>query len=295
MNCEQNFMSKMIVEFFGVRGTLPVPGKKSLRYGGNTNCVTLNVGKDYFFIFDAGTGIKELSNYLIKNHPSPILAKIFISHPHYDHINGLPFFVPLYQRGNEFEFLGTYQKHGIGLEKTIADHMDSIYFPITMEKFLARVTFHELNEETFYIDDIQIQTLLLNHPGRCLGYRIHYSGKIFCYITDNELWFKNSSRYSLEQEKRLIDFVSHADMLVIDATYSDLEYQRKTGWGHSCVTRVVEVAHLAETKMLCLYHHDPDQTDEDIDLKLKQANALLHSLQSKVRCIAPHEGEKIIL
>lgn len=285
---------QMIIDFFGVRGTLPVPGKKTLRYGGNTNCVTLRLGEEHFFIFDSGTGIKELSNHLIRENIFPIKGKIFISHPHYDHINGLPFFVPLYKKGNEFEFLGTNQ-HRISLEKVIADQMDSIYFPITMNEFSAKVSFHELQEETFYINDVKVQTILLNHPGRCLGYRIQFHDKSFCYITDNELYLKNSPYYSAHDVEKLVHFIEHTDVLLMDSTYSDAEYQRKTGWGHSSVTRVVEVAHEAKVKLLCLFHHDPDQYDVEIDLKLEHANSLLHHLNSTVRCIAPHEGQQLII
>ena len=158
---------EVIVQFWGVRGTLPVPGENTVHYGGNTNCVTLTLGRKHFFIFDAGTGIKRLSNYLIAQNKFPMSAKIFISHPHYDHINGIPFFAPLYMKGNEFDFYGA--PYGdITIEKIITGQMDSIYFPITTKEFAAKINFHDLKEETFNIDEVQIQTMLLNHPGSCL-------------------------------------------------------------------------------------------------------------------------------
>jgi len=281
-----------IVQFWGVRGTLPVPGEDTIYYGGNTNCVTLSLGRKHFFIFDAGTGIKKLSNHLLKQKRFPISAKIFLSHPHYDHINGMPFFVPLYMKGNEFEFLGA--PYGeLTIEKIIAGQMDSIYFPITLKEFAAKISFRDLSEESFNIDEVQIQTILLNHPGRCLGYRVQYNNKVFCYITDHELYLENVPYYNQFEVDRLINFIKEADILVIDTTYTDAEYVSKIGWGHSCVSRVVDIADKAKVKLLCLYHHDPDQFDKEIDFKLQEAKSLLDSCHSATRCCAPRENEII--
>jgi CheY-like chemotaxis protein len=282
----------MVIQFWGVRGTLPVPGINTIRYGGNTNCVTLHYAKKEFFIFDAGTGIKELSNHLQKLNHFPFSAKIFISHPHYDHINALPFFAPLYVKGNEFEILGCAQNE-ISIEELISAQMDSVYFPITIKEFAASLSFRNLREESICIGDLHIHTILLNHPGRCLGYRVQHKNKSFCYITDNELYLENSPNYNQFEVDRLINFIKETDVLVIDTTYTDEQYQRKIGWGHSCMSRVVDVADKAKVKLLCLYHHDPDQLDNDIDLKLKEAQSLLASRQSETQCIAPHEGYTI--
>jgi CheY-like chemotaxis protein len=285
---------EVIIQFWGVRGTLPVPDEETIFYGGNTNCVTLSLAKRYFFIFDAGTGIKKLSNYILRQKMYPLSAKIFISHPHYDHINGLPFFAPFYIKGNEFEFFGP----GLGdegIEKIIAGQMDSIYFPITVKEFAANITYHNLKEESFNIDEVNIQTIILNHPGKCLGYRIQYNNKVFCYITDHELYLENAPYYNQFEVNRLVQFINHADVLVIDTTYTDAEYVNKISWGHSCVSRVVDVADLAKVKLLCLYHHDPDQFDKDIDFKLREATSILGSRHSETKCIVPREGEKIII
>jgi len=285
---------KMVIQFWGVRGTLPVPGIKTNRYGGNTSCVTLNYAKKQFLIFDAGTGIKELSNYLIKQNKFPFSAKIFISHPHYDHINAIPFFVPLYMKGNKFEIYGSAHNE-TSIEKLISAQMDSLYFPITIKEFAANLTYRDLNEESFYIDDLHVQTILLNHPGRCLGYRVQHKNKSFCYITDHEFYLENSPYYNQFEVDRLIHFIAATNVLVIDTTYTDSEYLKKIGWGHSCVSRVIDIADKAKVKLLCLFHHDPDQLDEDIDLKVKEAKSLLKLRNSKTKCIAPHEGKIIII
>ena len=282
------------IQFWGVRGSLPVPGKKTVRYGGNTNCVTLTFGTKHFFIFDAGTGIKELSNYLVKHNKLPISAKIFITHPHYDHVQGIPFFAPLYMKGNEFEIFGVSQGEA-SIEKQISDLMDNVYFPVTTNEFAAKLTFRDLKEEEFFVDELYVKTIFLNHPGRCLGYRVQYRNKSFCYITDNELYLEDSPHYNKHEVDRLIEFVKDTDMLVMDATYSDEEYAQKVGWGHSCISRVVDIADKANAKVLCLYHHDPDQFDKKIDAKLAHAKALLKARNSSTRCIAPHEGVKLAI
>ncbi len=284
----------MVVTFWGVRGTLPVPGQKSVRYGGNTSCVTLSVGKKHFFIFDAGTGIKELSNHLMKENKFPLAAKIFITHPHFDHINALPFFIPLFIQGNEFEVFGASQD-GKDIEELISSQMDSVHLPFTIKEFVAKLKFRNLNEEEFFIDDVSIRTILLNHPGKCLGYRVDYQNKSFCYITDNEIDVIDTPNYNAFEIERLIQFIKETDVLVIDSTYTDEQYTKKKSWGHSSVSQVVDVASRANVKLLCLHHHDPEQTDSDIDSKVKDAEELLKASHSNTRCIAPHEGDKIII
>lgn len=282
------------VQFWGIRGTLPVPGKLTVEYGGNTNCVTLSIPQKQLFIFDAGSGIKELSNHLMKENKFPLAAKLFISHPHYDHINGFPFFKPLYMHGNEFEILGS--SHGdISIEKLLSDQMDSIYFPITMNEFAAKLTFKNLAEDCYEIDGIHVKTMLLNHPGRCLGYRVEHNNKSFCYITDNEIYLQDSPHHIEHEVERLVHFMHEADFVVIDATYTDEEYPKKIGWGHSSVARVVDVADKAKVKILCLFHHDPDQFDKDITLKLEEAKAQLRARGSKTMCIAAREGDRILI
>lgn len=285
---------KMVVTFWGCHGTLPVPGPDTIRYGGNTNCVTVKL-RNNLFIFDAGTGIKVLSNALIAEDHFPMTAKIFISHPHYDHINGLPFFAPLYMKGNKFEIFGANQRD-MSFEQVIADQMDSVYFPVTMKEFTSQVIFHPLTAaEKIQFGEVTIKTMFLNHPGSCLGFKLEYKGKIFCYITDNELYLEDAPAYNPYEVERLIDFIQNADLAIIDSTYSDEMYLKKVGWGHSSVSRVVDIADKAHVKLLCLFHHDPDDTDVFIDQKLKQAHTLLKAKGSETKCIAPKEGEKIII
>ncbi|MEO5333501.1 MAG: response regulator, partial [Magnetococcus sp. YQC-5] len=272
------------LRYWGVRGTLPVSGEKSLIYGGNTSCVSMEFVRGNLFVFDAGSGIKHLSDHLMNQKKSRLEAKIFISHPHWDHINALPFFKPMYVQGNEFEICGA--SHGdINMRELIVAQMDGVYFPTKITEFAARVFFRNLKEETFQVTDrITMRTLLLNHPGNCLGYRMEYQGRSICYITDNEMYPRESPFHNVHYINKLANFVYQTDILITDCTYMDKEYPGKIHWGHSAITPVVELAHLAQVKALHLFHHDPDQTDAGIAIKEQIAIAKLGQLNPDILC-----------
>lgn len=276
--------------FWGVRGILPKTGKGALKYGGNTSCVTLEFPNQQLFIFDGGSGIKELGNKLVADKKKRINAKLFISHPHWDHINAIPFFAPLYMQGNEFEILGAKQGD-ITMRELISAQMDGVYFPITLTEFSARTYFRNLEEGTHDVADIEVKTKLLAHPGRALGYRVNYNGRSFCYVTDQELYLNDSDFYDQHYEKTIVEFIKDADVLITDTTYTDEEYKSKVNWGHSCISKVCEIADRGHVKNLYLFHHDPDQDDDAIDKKLAMATRKLKDLGSKVNCIAPKEGD----
>ncbi len=280
--------------FWGVRGTLPATGENTLRYGGNTSCVTLEFPQQQMFIFDGGSGIKKLGEKLMKDKRGRVNAKLFISHPHWDHINAIPFFAPLYKQGNEFEILGARQGD-ISMRELISAQMDGVYFPITLTEFAARVYFRNLDEGEHQVGGITVKTKLLAHPGRCLGYRVDYHGRSICYITDQELYLEGSEYHDPHYERTVADFVRGSDILITDTTYTDAEYASKVNWGHSCVSKVCQFATNGEVKKLFLFHHDPDQSDDAIDAKFEQAQAALAKLGSKVECVAPMEGQSFRL
>jgi len=287
---QQIIEDRIILTFWGVHGTLPVPSEDTIKYGGNTSCITLEFSRGNFFIFDAGTGIHSLSEHLMEKKQSEIQAKIFISHPHWDHINALPFFMPLYKMGNEFEICGP--SHGdITMRELISAQMDGVYFPIKIKEFGARVYFRDLKEGELDVDDIKIKTILLNHPGQCLGYRIEYKGRSICYVTDNELYPKYNQFYSEDYISKLTNFVINADALITDCTYNDQEYKSKIHWGHSSIGEVVNLADRARIKTVYLFHHDPSQTDTDIDIKLETMKSVLTKKKSAVQCVAPKEKQ----
>jgi phosphoribosyl 1,2-cyclic phosphodiesterase len=286
---ERIIQDQIEMRFWGVRGTLPASGENTIKYGGNTSCVSLEFPRRQFFIFDGGTGIKRLGDWLLKQGRRKITARIFISHPHWDHINAIPFFAPLYIQGNEFQLLGANQDD-ISMRELISAQMEGVYFPITLSEFAARVYFDDLEEESLEVDSITVRTKLLSHPGKCLGYRVDYHGRSICYITDNQMFLETSEFYAPQYEERLIKFCHGADVLITDTTYIDEEYKTRVGWDHSCISKVVELAHRSETKKLYLFHHDPDQDDDAIDRKFDIAATVLKKRKSATEVVAPHEG-----
>ncbi|MBV8030160.1 MAG: response regulator [Betaproteobacteria bacterium] len=287
--------SRVVVTFWGVHGTLPTPGPAYNRYGGNTPCVSVEIGGEPLYIFDCGSGIKRLSDHLMAtNGTQRFSARIFVSHTHWDHINTVPFFAPMYLRGNEIQIFGPYQGD-LTIERAISAQMESVYFPVTIREFGAHVTFRDLREESLQFGPVKVETMLLSHPGYCLGYRLTARGRTFCYITDNELYLPSDKRCNPRYFEQLVNFVRGCDALVTDTTYRDQEYLTKVDWGHSCVSQVANLAARAEVKRLQLFHHDVDQTDEAIDLKLKETRDALARLGSNVECEAPAEGSSIVL
>jgi phosphoribosyl 1,2-cyclic phosphodiesterase len=225
---------------------------------------------------------------------TPITARIFISHPHWDHINALPFFAPLYVKGNKFEIFGG-SSAGVTMEQMISAQMDGVYFPVTVKEFAADVRYRDLGEGDYTVDGVRVSTMLLKHPGHCLGYRVDCNGHAVCYVSDNELYPKSSPYYDEPFREKLIDYIRGASAVIADATYGDEEYGPKMHWGHSPISEVAAVAHEAGVEKLYLYHHDPDQDDNQIDAKLEVARKKLASLKSKTIVEAPAEGSSIRL
>ena len=278
------------VEFWGVRGTLPRPGAESLRYGGNTSCVTVEFPKGPLFVFDAGSGIKRLGDQLMTR--GRVEANLMLSHPHWDHINAIPFFTPLYIPGNAIRIMGASQGDK-GVRDFVSAQMEGVYFPITIQEFASNVEFEDLPAGSRKLGEIEVRTMLLSHPGNCLGYRLSFGGRSLCYVTDNELFLPDSEFFSAEYEAALIEFVGGTDVLITDTTYTDAEYPTRVGWGHSCVSQVADLAHRASVQALYLFHHDPDQDDDAIDAKFEAASSLLAEWGSSVRCVAPREGDRV--
>ena len=286
--------NRVVLRYWGVHGTLPAPGPAYTRYGGNTPCVSVDVGGEPLYIFDCGSGIKRLSDHVMAGAQQRFSGRIFISHTHWDHINTVPFFAPLYVRGNQIELFGPYQGD-LPIERAISAQMESVYFPVTVREFGARLVFRDLREETLEFGPVRVHTMLLRHPGYCLGYKLACRELSICYITDNELYLPTDARHDARYVQRLADFVHGADVLITDTTYRDHEYPSKVDWGHSCVSQVADLAARAEVKRLHLFHHDPDQTDTDIDAKLEETRRELERLGSKVVCEAPAEGDELVL
>jgi phosphoribosyl 1,2-cyclic phosphodiesterase/CheY-like chemotaxis protein len=275
--------------FWGIRGTIPVPGPGTLRYGGNTSCASLTIGHGRHFVFDAGTGLRVLSNRLRATVGGRFSGRLLISHPHWDHFNGLPFFDPLFLPDNHIVIHGPPQ--GERSLRDLIDHqLDGTFFPITRQKFLARVGVEDMAEGTYRLDGVQVAAMLLQHPGSCLAYRIDHRGHSFAYVPDNEL---GDCRPEEPYCQKLIQFLQGVDALVHDCTYFDDEYSQKVNWGHSTVSQAARLAHEAGARCLYLFHHDPDHDDAAIECKRDNAERLLAELGSSSRCRIAVEGESV--
>lgn len=272
---------RTLVKFWGCRGTIPVPGPKTVKYGGNTSCVSMTFPDDHLFVFDAGSGIKPLANSLMASGKKKLTGTVFFSHPHWDHINFIPFFTPFFIPGNQFTLVGS-PVQDLGVEQLVGNQMGGVHFPITAREFGAQVLYKDIGEGAFEFGPAKVETMLLCHPGNCLGYSIYYGGRKICYVTDNEIFPEDSDMYSSSYVNRLVEFVRGADMLITDATYFDEEYPAKLGWGHSSLTSVCRLAHQANVKELFLFHHDPDQDDDALERKLSISQQTLREWDSEV-------------
>ena len=280
--------SGMKLTFWGTRGSIPRPGAGTIKYGGNTSCISLEMTRDRLFVFDAGTGILELGRSLMAGGRRRKLS-LFISHPHWDHIQGMPFFQPLYQQGNEVVVYGTSQGN-LTLREVIAGQMEAVYFPVAVKEFGAHVYYKELAEGEHVIDDVAVGAISLHHPGTTLGYRVKGpSGKIVAYLTDNEL----TPNGDAHGRRRLVDFAAGADVMIHDAQYSDDEYPQKVGWGHSALGEVLKLAADAKVKRLYLYHHDPYHDDAVVAAKEAAGRRYFAERGLEIECHAAAEGHSI--
>jgi phosphoribosyl 1,2-cyclic phosphodiesterase len=262
-------MSGLKLTFFGTRGSIPVPGPSTMRYGGNTACLELKSDEGDWIIFDAGTGIRALSDSLNLSKGHDI--HIFVSHPHWDHISGFPFFAPAFIPGNKITIYGpgTFEKT---LEEIIRGQMTYSLFPVRTEELQAVIKFRELKEESFTLNNFKIETTMLNHPVTCLGYKIYYKDNSFIYLGDNEPYYnvyndndKEINTIAADMNKRLIQFIKGGHTLVTDSQYVPEEYESHKGWGHSTTRDSVNIAVLAGIKKLFFFHHDPQRTDKQLD------------------------------
>ncbi|MBE9196572.1 MBL fold metallo-hydrolase [Synechocystis sp. LEGE 06083] len=254
------------IKFWGVRGSIPCPGPTTLRYGGNTTCVEMAIGQERL-IFDAGTGIKMLGDSL--SGKGAVSAHIFFTHSHWDHIQGFPFFAPAFRPGNFFRVYGVPTPDGMTIEQRLHEQMLHPNFPVPLQTMQGIVAFYDLEVgEDIVIDDIKLQTRPLNHPGEAMGYRMTWQGITVAFITDTE-------HLPDRLDGNVLALAQDADVLIIDATYTDEEYYdrqvSKVGWGHSTWQEAVKVAQAAGVRQLILFHHDPGHNDSMLDGILNQA------------------------
>jgi phosphoribosyl 1,2-cyclic phosphodiesterase len=298
----------MKLTFWGVRGSIPTPGKHTVRYGGNTPCLELRLDDDRLIIFDAGTGIRSFGDYLI-NKGESVKAHLFISHPHWDHIQGFPFFKPAFIPGNELTIIGT-DRDEKPLNEIISEQMNRIYFPVQLHDLKAKIKFVPIREEgEMKVHDALVKMIYVNHPGFSLGYRVEYKGKSLIYISDNEP-FDRASAASMsnfepkvkekfmkdsngDPNQRIFDFCRGADVLIHDTTYTPEEYIDRIGWGHSDYLFSLRLAAEANVRRLYIFHHDQNHSDEKVDDILKKCKKEIRSRGYKFECEAAVENTTI--
>jgi phosphoribosyl 1,2-cyclic phosphodiesterase len=248
------------VQFWGVRGSIACPGAETVRYGGNTSCVEMRVGGERL-IFDGGTGLRVLGQSLLRE--MPIQANMFFTHSHWDHIQGFPFFVPAFIKGNRFNIYGAEAPNGSTIEQRLNDQMLHPNFPVPLQIMGAEMNFKTLKiGEDVQIGDVVVNNALLNHPGEAVGYRVNWDNHAVSYITDTE-------HVPDRLDENVMDLCRDADVMIYDATYTDEEYyskkSSKVGWGHSTWQEAVKVAKAANVKRLVIFHHDPLHNDDFMD------------------------------
>lgn len=301
----------MKIRFWGTRGSIAAPGPATVKYGGNTACVEMSDEKT-LAIFDAGTGIRLLGEELMKKagKDGRVVGHLFISHFHFDHIVGFPFFRPLYKHGNEFTIYGC-EGTGRKLENIFVGQMSPEYFPVTLAEMPSELHFVQLTTRPLNLNGWTVTPAYVNHPGLALAYKIENGKSKIVYMTDNEPFryllrqqskrqpvFDDVQKGEVELEREdlmLVDYLEGADLLIHDGQYTASEYRDRTGWGHSFYEYGLEMALQGKVKRLLYFHHDPDRTDADLDAQMEKIQTQTKARGSTLDVSAAYEGQEIEL
>lgn len=287
----------MRVTFWGTRGSVPTPGPTTVRFGGNTSCVAMQTVAGTLFIFDSGTGIRELGLHLARQ-GGPLSAHLMLGHTHWDHISGFPFFSPAFVPGNRLVIYGA-RDLDRSLRDVLAGQMHYTYFPVPLGDLRADIEFTELEEGKFHIEDTVVRTHYLNHTAVCMGYRLEADGVSVAYITDHEPYgvVEDGLRRGFVHggDRRLIEFVRGVDLLIQDSQYTPEEYAARRGWGHGSVDYVTDVAVEAAVRKLALFHHEPTHADDEIDRMVAAARARAREAGSELELFGAVERQELAL
>ena len=299
----------MVMRFWGVRGSVPTPGPTTVFYGGNTSCIEVRADGE-IIILDSGTGIRELGMALDAEFANrPLKLTILITHTHWDHIQGFPFFMPAYNPKNQINVLG-YEGARAGLAGILSHQMESPYFPVELQELPGNILINEVKEMEFSVGKVRVKATFVNHPGVCVGYRIESSKGSLAYLPDNEPFLR---RHSLEEGKgsgdvrrpatgattafahaedeKLVEFIRGVDLLIMDSQYDAEEYRQHIGWGHGCTDDAVGLAARAGVKRLYLFHHDPRHDDVTVTTMVENARKLAASTSPGLKVFGAREGD----
>lgn len=247
------------LEFWGVRGTVPTPAANRLRHGGNTICLATRLSEDEYVLLDCGTGARLLGKEIqTRRAGKPTRIHLLFSHYHFDHVEGLPLFPPLYDPSMTIRIHG-FAPEGRTLRSTLETFVAPPYFPVRLAGSPATIEYSEVRGEPFTIGDLRVSTLPLNHPDGCIAYRLERGGRRVVYATDHE-------HGDARVDAALVAFAEGADHLIYDATYVPSEYESlRKGWGHSTWYAAIAMARAARIRTLVLFHHHPEHTDDELD------------------------------
>jgi CheY-like chemotaxis protein/phosphoribosyl 1,2-cyclic phosphodiesterase len=294
-------------KFWGVRGSIPSPGPGTVRFGGNTSCIEVRAGGE-IIILDAGTGLRPLGRALMEEfNDRAFNLTLLLTHTHWDHIQGLPYFRPIYQPQCHLRILG-YEGARKGLANVLSGQMESPYFPVLFDELPGNVQIEELKDLEFKVGAVRVQAWFANHPGICVGFRISTNDGSLAFFPDNEPYTRlhkplpgksaddrAAHDYALAQEEKMIEFVRGVDALILDSQFDAEEYQNHVGWGHGCVDSAVALALKAGVKKLFLFHHDPDHDDEKVESLMTHARQLVTGQKGSLQVDAACEGTVVEL
>jgi CheY-like chemotaxis protein len=290
----------MQVRFWGTRGSLAKPGATTLRYGGNTACIEVRAAERTPIILDCGTGAHDLGLALVAGEPRPLRGHLMITHTHWDHIQGFPFFAPLFSPDSEWDI---YAPGGLGreLERALAGQMEYTYFPVTLAQLAATIRYHDLGEGRFSVAGTRVAAQYLNHPALALGYRLEAGAVSVVYASDHEPHAANlaggtGAGWPVHgEDRRHVEFLSGADLVIHDAQYTLEEYPQKMGWGHTPAETAVDYAVAAGALRLALFHHDPQRGDDAVDGLVEACRRRAAAAGSALEVFAAAEGHVLEL
>ena len=298
---------RTVVRFWGVRGSIPSPGLQTAKFGGNTSCVEVRVG-ELIIVLDAGSGIRGLGQSLMQEFGKKTLrVTMLITHTHWDHIQGFPFFVPAYSPTANVRILGSGAVHT--LRNALGEQMQDAFFPVRLDDLASHVVWDELTGDEVEVDGIKVRSIHANHPAMCRGYRICTPQGDVVYMPDHEGYERNAlERQKLSgqpapaliadarrRDQEVVEFFRDADVVITDTQYDTVEYPSRLDWGHSCVDDVVELALQASVRQLYLFHHDPDHNDAKMETMIAEARKRVAEAGSNMEVSAAREGGEIVL
>ena len=270
----------MIIHCWGSRGSITVSGKQYLRYGGNTTCLEIRTNDNKIVIVDAGSGIREAGNALIAEGHRDLT--LLLTHAHWDHIVGFPFFKPIYSRKIRLNIWGCpFAQNSI--KEILSRMMMAPNFPVNFDSIRAKISYQDTCFESFRIGSMVITPIALSHPNQGTGYKFEEDGKCFVFLTDNELGFRHKGGLS---SREYLKFCSGADLLFHDAEYKEEEYKKARGWGHSSYKDTLNLALNAGVKKLGLFHHNQERFDDEIDAIVKDCHRIIKKSGKKMECFA---------